>query len=137
MNETPRGRFPVLRLIALTAAALLIHGYHYGAEDGEIYVPAAQKLLHPNLYPFASEFFLSHGHLSLCGSILAWTARLTHMSMDWTLFVAYLVTLFATLASCWLFVTGVLPVAACALDSNAGDDRGADNAGNEHRITPH
>lgn len=105
MNETPRGRFPVLRLIALTAAALLIHGYHYGAEDGEIYVPAAQKLLHPNLYPFASEFFLSHGHLSLCGSILAWTARLTHMSMDWTLFVAYLVTLFATLASCWLFVT--------------------------------
>jgi hypothetical protein len=26
------------------------------------------------------------------------------MSMDWTLFVAYLVSLFATLAACWLFV---------------------------------
>ena len=88
--------------MGLTAAALLIHGYHFGVEDGEIYVPAAQKLLHPNLYPFAPEFFLSHGHLSLFGSILAWTARLTHMSMDWTLFVWYILSLFATLASCWL-----------------------------------
>ncbi|MGA8088405.1 MAG: hypothetical protein WCA10_13945 [Terracidiphilus sp.] len=105
MNDTPRGRLPFLRLIALTAAALMIHGYHYGVEDGEIYIPAAQKLLHPNLYPFGAEFFLSHGHLSLFGSILAWTARLTHMSMDWTLLVAYLLSLFATLASCWLLVT--------------------------------
>jgi uncharacterized membrane protein (UPF0136 family) len=105
MDQTRRRRFPALRLLALTCGALLIHGYHYGVEDGEIYIPAAQKLLHPNLYPFGAEFFLSHGHLSLFGSILAWTARLTHMSMDWTLFVAYLVSLFATLASCWFVVT--------------------------------
>jgi uncharacterized membrane protein (UPF0136 family) len=105
MDQTHRRPFPALRLIALTFGALLIHGYHYGVEDGEIYIPAAQKLLHPNLYPFGAEFFLAHGHLSLCGSILAWTARLTHMPMDWTLFVAYLVSLFATLASCWFVVT--------------------------------
>jgi len=105
VNQSPGERFPTLRIAGLTAAALLIHGYHFGVEDGEIYVPAAQKLLHPSLYPFAPEFFLSHGHLSLFGSILAWTARLTHMSMDWTMFAWYIVSLFATLASCWLLVT--------------------------------
>jgi len=97
--------FPLLRLGALTAAALAIHGYHLGTGDGEIYVPAAKKLLQPDLYPYASEFFLSHAHMSLFSSILAWTARLTHMSMDWTLIVWYTVSIFALLASCWLLLT--------------------------------
>lgn len=104
MSSSPDGRMPILRLGGLTAAALLIHGYHLGVEDGEIYVPAARKLLHPNLYPYATEFFLSHGHLSIFGPILAWTAKLTHLSMDWTLFAWYVASLFATLASCWLLV---------------------------------
>jgi hypothetical protein len=95
-------RFPILRVGCLTATALAIHGYHLGVEDGEIYVPAAKKLLNPKLYPYATEFFLSHGHLSLFSHILAWTALLTHMSMDWTLFVWYIASLFAMLASCWL-----------------------------------
>jgi len=97
-------RLPYVRLLLLTAAALAIHGYHLGAEDGEIYVPAARKLLHPNLYPFGTEFFTSHGKLSIFSPILAWTARLTHLSMDWTLFAWYLVSLFATVASSWLLV---------------------------------
>jgi hypothetical protein len=105
MTQSPATRLPFLRIAGLTFAALVIHGYHFGVEDGEIYVPAARKLLHPSLYPFASEFFLSHGRLSLFGSILASTARLTHMSMDWTILAWYLVSLFATLASCWLLVT--------------------------------
>ncbi len=94
-----------MRLGGLTAAALAIHGYHLGVDDGEIYVPAAKKLLHPNLYPYASEFFLSHGHLSLFSPILAWTSKLTHMSMDWTLFAGYIASLFAMLISCWLLAT--------------------------------
>ncbi len=99
------GRLPILRLAALTAAALVIHGYHLGVEDGEIYIPAARRLIHPHLYPFAPEFFLSHAHLSLFSPILAVTARLTHMSIDWTIFVWYLISLFATLTSCWLFAS--------------------------------
>jgi len=102
MRFSPTGRLPILRLGALTAAALVIHGYHVGVEDAEIYIPAARKLLDPKLYPFAAEFFLSHGHLSLFSPILAWTARLTHLSMDWTVFGWYLVSLFATLVSCWM-----------------------------------
>lgn len=98
-------RFPILRLGLLTAAGLLIHGYHLGVEDAEIYIPTAKKLLHPGLYPYADEFFLSHGHLSLFGPILAWTSRLTHLPVDWSIFGWYLLTLFATLASCWVLLS--------------------------------
>ncbi len=104
MTFAAEKRLPYLRLLLLTAAALFIHGYHLGAEDGEIYVPAARKLLHPDLYPFGTEFFTSHGHLSLFSPILAWTARLTHLSMDWTLFAWYVISLFATLLSSWMLV---------------------------------
>lgn len=93
---------PYFRLALLTLAALAIHGYHLGVEDGAIYIPAARKMLQPDLYPFAPEFFLSHAHLSLFSPILAWTARLTHLSMDWSVFAWYLASLFATLCGCWL-----------------------------------
>lgn len=105
MNESQGGRLPILRLGGLTAAALVIHGYHLGVEDAEIYIPTAKKLLHPALYPYADEFFLSHGHLSLFGPVLAWTARLTHLPIDWSIFAWYVLTLFAMLASCWLLLT--------------------------------
>lgn len=102
MRVSPDGRFPFLRLGALTIAALGIHGYHLGVEDGEIYIPAARKLLDPAMYPYASEFFLSHGRLSLFSPILALTAKLTHIPMDWAILGWYVVCLFAMLASCWL-----------------------------------
>jgi hypothetical protein len=111
MTEAPRERIPFLRLAALTVAALLVHGYHAGVEDAEIYVPAAKKFLHPELYPYAPEFFLAHGHLSIFGPILAWTSRLTHLPMDWTLFAWYVGCLFATLAGCWMIL--------CACFTNA------------------
>lgn len=104
MKYSPDGRMPYLRLGALTAAALAIHGYHLGVEDAEIYIPAVRKLLHPDLYPFATEFFTSHEHLSVFAPILAGTARLTHLSLDSTLFVWYLVGVYALLASGWMFV---------------------------------
>ncbi|WP_109485046.1 hypothetical protein [Occallatibacter savannae] len=100
-----RERFPFLPILALTFAALLIGGYHLGVEDAEIYLPAATKLLHPNLYPYAGEFFLSHGHLSLFGAVLAATAKLAHISIDWSVFAWFFATLFGTLTACWLFVT--------------------------------
>jgi hypothetical protein len=102
MSFAPGGRLPWVRLGLVTAAALAIHGYHLGVEDAEIYEPAAKRLLDPKLYPYATEFFLSHGHLSLFSPILAWTSRLTHVSMDWTIFAWYFATLFATIVSCWL-----------------------------------
>lgn len=102
LKTAPESRLPWLRILLLTAAALAIHGYHLGVEDGEIYIPAARKLLHPDLYPYATEFFASHERLSLFAPILAWTARLTHLSIDWVAFFWYVATLFLTLAACWM-----------------------------------
>jgi hypothetical protein len=104
--KTPQGsRLPILRLCFLTVAAVAIHGYHLGVEDAEIYIPAAKKMLHPELYPYASEFFLSHGKLSLFSPILAGSAWLAHLSMDWTVALYYLITIFATLTACWMLAT--------------------------------
>jgi hypothetical protein len=97
------GQLPVLRLAALTAGALFIHGYHLGVEDAEIYLPAARLFRHPALYPYGREFFLSHGRLSAFGPIVALTGKLTHLSLDWTFFAWYVATLFATLVFSWLF----------------------------------
>lgn len=94
-------QLPILRLAALAAGAVAIHGYHLGVDDGEIYVPAARRLLNSKLYPFAPEFFLSHAHLSLFSPILAWTARLTHLSMDAAIFAWYVITLFAMMIASW------------------------------------
>jgi hypothetical protein len=102
MNSAPGRRLPALRLTALTAAALAIHGYHLGAEDAEIHLPAAKKLLDPGLYPFADEFFMTHEHLSLFSQILAWSARLTHLPMDWIYFLWYIAGIFLLLESCWM-----------------------------------
>ena len=113
MRSWTDGRLPVLRLAGLTAAALLIHGYHLGVEDAEIYEPAARWFRHSQLYPFGREFFLSHAHLSLFGPVVAATGWLTHMSMDWTFLAWYVVTLFATLAGSWILAS------ACFTSSRA------------------
>jgi hypothetical protein len=105
MQSAPAKKLPLVRLGLLAAAAVAIHGYHLGVDDAEIYIPAASKLLHPDLFPYGAEFFLSHERLSLFARILAWTARLTHLSTDATIFLWYLVTLFATLLSCWLLAS--------------------------------
>lgn len=98
----PIGPFPFARLALITLGALLVHGYHLGVEDGEIYVPAIRKLLHPNLYPYATEFFLSHERLSMFAPLVSWSARLAHLPTDWAAFLWYLITLFATFAACWM-----------------------------------
>jgi len=104
MNSAASRRLPILRLAALTAAAVAIHGYHLGVEDAEIHLPAAKKLLDPGLYPFADEFFMTHERMSLFSPILAWSARLTHLPMDWIYFLWYIAGIFLLLASCWMLV---------------------------------
>lgn len=102
MRVSAESRTPVLRLAGLTAAAMLIHGYHLGVEDAEIYLPAARWFRHPALYPYGREFFLSHARLSLFGPLVAVTGYVTRLSMDWTFFAWYMVTLFATIWCSWL-----------------------------------
>jgi hypothetical protein len=96
-----RQTIPFLRLALLTAAAIAIHGYHFGADDGAVYLPAVVRSIHPNLYPFGAEFFESHAKLSQFTALVVSTARLAHLSVEWTIFLWHILSLFIFFLAAW------------------------------------
>src|SRR5436305_697789 len=90
-----------LCLVFITGGALLVHGYHPGVEDAEIYIPAVKKLLNPQLYLFDSEFFLNHAHLTLFDELIAASVRVFHLPFDVDILIWYLFSVFLTLLACW------------------------------------
>ena len=85
----------------LTFAALVIHGYHLGVDDAAIYVPAIKRVSDPLLYPFGSEFFMQHAHLSLFSDIVGGASRFGHIPVDTAIFLAHLIGVFLLLAAGW------------------------------------
>ncbi len=96
-----------LRLIS--SAAFLVHGYHPYVEDAEIYVPGIKKLLNPALYPYNQAFYASHAHLSLFSNIVAASARVTHLPIDWVLLAWQFACVFVFLYACWKIGRLVFP----------------------------
>lgn len=96
----PVGGKSYLLLFAIAAGALLIHGYHPTAEDSEIYVPAIKKLLNPALYPHDARFFMGQTRLSLFPQLVAVSVRISHLSLDWALFLGHFLSIFLTLLAC-------------------------------------
>lgn len=88
-----------LLLLMLTGSAVLLHGYHVGVQDQEIYLPAVKKLLHPELYPHDAEFFLSQTRWMLFDEFVAGAARVTG-ALDWVLLAGQLLTVFLVLLGC-------------------------------------
>lgn len=94
-------RRDLLILLLLTFGALLVAGYHPFAEDAEIYLPGVEKLLHPELFPFNAQFFADHAGHTLFPNLMAWSVRLTHLSLVAVLFFWQLVSIFLFLLACW------------------------------------
>ena len=94
-------RKEIALLLLLTFAALLIHGYHPAAEDNEIYLPGITKILHPSYYPFGQSFFEAQDRLTLFPRLVVWSLRLTHLRLDWALFLWHLASIFLLLLACW------------------------------------
>jgi hypothetical protein len=90
-----------LRLLLLSFFAVLVHGYHLGADDSEIYVPAIKRAADPKLYPFGSEFFMSHAHLSLFPDLVGNSARLTHLPINFVIFCWHVACIFLLLLAAW------------------------------------
>ncbi len=88
-------------LLLLTAAALLIHGYHPYAEDAEIYLPGVQKLLNPSLFPHNADFFGEHAGHTLYPHLIAASVRITHLPLSWAAFLWQLASIFLLLAGTW------------------------------------
>lgn len=92
---------PAFLLLLLTAAALLIHGYHPYAEDSAFYIPPVKKLLNPALYPHGAEFFESHARLTLFPRLITGSVRVSHLPLDVVLFVWQMFCIFLFLLGCW------------------------------------
>lgn len=90
-------------LFCLTAAAILVHGYHPFVEDAEIYVPGIKKVLNPALYPQNPGFFASHARLTLFPNLIAASARILHLPLEWTLLLWHVASIFLLLLACWQF----------------------------------
>ena len=91
----------LLPIFFLTAAAVLVHGYHPFVEDAEIYVPGIKKLLNPALYPFNDGFFASHAKLTLFPNLVGWSVRISHLPLEWMLLAWHFACIFLLLAGCW------------------------------------
>ena len=92
---------PIAATLALTALAVLTHGYHLGADDAAIYVPAIKRVADPSLYPFGSAFFMSHAHLSFFSEIVGNSARLTHLPIDLAIFAWHFAGIWLLLLAAW------------------------------------
>jgi hypothetical protein len=99
-------------LLVISFAAVLIHGYHPFAEDAEIYVPGIVKILHPSYYPFGQEFFETHAHLTFFPNLIAAIVKITHLPLDWTLFLCHLASVFLLLLACWRIAAKCFPTSA-------------------------
>lgn len=88
-------------LLLATVGAVLVHGYHPFVEDAEIYVPGIKKLLSPALYPYNQAFFASHASMTFYPNLIAWSSRLSHLSLEWTLLVWHFGCIFLLLWGCW------------------------------------
>lgn len=101
----------LLILIALTALAIGIHGYHLGADDAAIHIPAVKQVADPALYPFGAEFFQMHAGLSLFPQIVGYTARWTGMPADVAIFLWYAASVFLLLAAAYRIVSSCFETA--------------------------
>jgi len=89
---------------ALTAFALIVHGYHPYVEDGGLYVAGVKKLLDPQLYPAWTEFVTEHLRFSVFAPVVAALVRGTHLSLPWVLLLLYLGSTWATLYAAWMIL---------------------------------
>jgi len=102
LSPPPRPTWKTISgLSLLTAAAVLVHGYHPFAEDAEIYLPGVEKILHPELFPVGREFFLSHASLTLFPNLVALSLRVTHLPLEMGLFFWHIASILMLLLACW------------------------------------
>jgi hypothetical protein len=86
---------------ALSFGALLLHGYHPGAEDAEIYLPGVLKQLHPSLFPYGSQFFQSHAGMTLYPGLIATSIRLSHLQEGVAILTWHAIAILLTLTACF------------------------------------
>ena len=95
----------MLKLVLITFLAVLVHGYHLGVDDSEIYIPSIKRVADPELYPFGAEFFESHANLSLFPDLIGKSARLTRLPINLVIFLWHVAGVFLLLLASWRLAT--------------------------------
>ena len=90
-----------LILAGISVGAFFLDGYHPGVEDAEIYLPGILKRLHPSLFPYNSQFFESHAHMTFFPELMAGLIRLLHVPVGVALLGFQLLSIFLLLLGCW------------------------------------
>lgn len=85
---------------ALTIAAILLHGYHFGIEDQTLYVPAVEKKLDPSLFPYDSAFFVTQTKFTWFDELTAGFVRLSHLPLDVVVFCGQVLSLSLLIVVC-------------------------------------
>ena len=91
----------LLLLASLTFFAFLIMGYHPGLEDDAFYLAAIKRNLNPALFSHDSEFFRLQFQATIFDKLIAYSVRLTHLPLDWTVLFWQLAAIFFVLHGCW------------------------------------
>jgi len=88
-------------LAVLTMFALLIMGYHPGLEDDAFYLAAIKRNLNPALFPHDAEFFRLQFQATIFDKLIAFSVRLTHLPLAWTVLLWQVAAIFLLLHGCW------------------------------------
>ena len=78
-----------------------MQGYHVGIEDMATYLPAIKKIIDPGLYPYDANFFSLYTRFTLYHPAVAALVRVTHLPLEWVLFVLHILSIFLILLACF------------------------------------
>jgi hypothetical protein len=96
-------RAAVLLLLLLSLAAVAVQGYHFGVDDGAIYLPAVERFVTPGLFPYGADFFLSHSRMSIFSSLVGSMVRWLHVPLPWAVLGFHVLGIYLLLlAGYWL-----------------------------------
>jgi hypothetical protein len=96
-------------LLGLTLLALLVHGYHPGAEDDGVYLSAIKHDLNPALYPHDSDFFTLQLQATVFDKLIAGTIRLSHLPLSVVVLAWHFLAIFLILWGCWKISSHCFP----------------------------
>ena len=88
-------------LLLLTTLAFLVQGYHPGWEDDGVYLSAIKKQLHPQLYPYDSDFFQVQLQATIFDKLIAQSIRLSSIPLATAVLIWQLVAIFLVLWGSW------------------------------------
>jgi hypothetical protein len=87
----------------LTLVMIAVQGYHFGVDDGAIYIPAVERFTTPTLFPYGADFFLSHGRLSIFTQVVGSAVRWLHVPLPWAVLAFHVLGIYLLLVGVhWL-----------------------------------